>query len=35
MRFIEKWPFDLKRPMLLANGELIDKKYLIGVEAII
>jgi len=32
--FIEKWPFDLKRPVVIANGELIANKCFIGKEAI-
>lgn len=32
--FIEKWPFALKRPIVLANGEMIDNKCYIGRETI-
>lgn len=32
--FIQKWPFDLKRPVILANGELIDNKCFITQETI-
>lgn len=34
-RFVERWPFDPKRPIVLANGELIDNKVYYGQEQIV